>query len=101
MSCVDLQCREPIKGVISGVMLEANVKDIRDELDQLVGAHRMTLVFIFIGYQLDSTNRKSEKTVIVVNVVFLRALGFYSSGITRNPVDECFLLAGPCERDMI
>jgi hypothetical protein len=42
VSCVDLRSRAPIKGVISGVVLEVNTKDICEELYQLVGAHPLT-----------------------------------------------------------
>ena len=40
--CVDLRNRAPIKGVISGVVLEVNAKDAHEELDQVVGAQRLT-----------------------------------------------------------
>ena len=39
---VYFRSRAPINGVISGVTLEVNAKDICEKLDQVVGAHRLT-----------------------------------------------------------
>ena len=42
VSRVNLRSRVPIKGVFSGVALEVKAKDIREELHQVVDAHRLT-----------------------------------------------------------